>query len=294
MNKSASQLFSRSLSASPSPTLGPLLSPSDEQDELDFEQAPDSQNGSTGVGAGSASTLSSAEASFDRLLQGLEYRDRAKFAAYVRAEVDRDTPTLTRRHGLVTSSSSCGFVSSAYASLPVFWRAVVDRFLLLAGLLFLQSLSSLILAHFADFIQQHVVVTLYLTMLVGAGGNAGSQASVLVIRLLATSPRRVQPMAILRQEFQVAGAMGVMMAVVGFGRVYLFEAGDVPSALAITASLYVIVTASIVLGTALPLALHRLKLDPAHAGPAIQVIMDVIGVLATCAICSMVLSVKSA
>ena len=38
-----------------------------------------------------------------------------------------------------------------------------------------QSLSSYIIGHFQDFIKQHMIVTLYLTMLVGAGGNAGAQ-----------------------------------------------------------------------------------------------------------------------
>lgn len=49
----------------------------------------------------------------------------------------------------------------------------------------MQSVSGAILQAFEQFIQRHVVVTLYLTMLVGAGGNAGNQAAVLVIRGLA-------------------------------------------------------------------------------------------------------------
>jgi Mg/Co/Ni transporter MgtE len=126
-------------------------------------------------------------------------------------------------------------------------------------------------------------------MLVGAGGNAGNQSAVLVIRLLATSSKRIQSMQILLGEVKVAAVLGVLMLLVGFCRVYLFEGGNWLYACAITASLYVIVTVSIVVGAGLPLLLQRLKFDPAHAGPIIQVLMDVSGVLCTCAICSLFL-----
>ena len=56
----------------------------------------------------------------------------------------------------------------------------------LVGLLVFQSCSSFILASFEKLLQKHSVVVFFLTMLVGAGGNAGNQAAVLVIRGLAT------------------------------------------------------------------------------------------------------------
>ena len=46
--------------------------------------------------------------------------------------------------------------------------------------------SSFILASFEKLLQRHSVIVFFLTMLVGAGGNAGNQAAVLVIRGLAT------------------------------------------------------------------------------------------------------------
>ncbi len=56
----------------------------------------------------------------------------------------------------------------------------------------------------------------------------------------------------------------------GFGRVVLFG-GDILSAFAIGASLFLIVVVSCVAGAMLPLALNAIGMDPAHAGPAIQV-----------------------
>jgi hypothetical protein len=47
------------------------------------------------------------------------------------------------------------------------------RFLWLTGLLILQSFSSWILSTFQDVLQKHFIIALFLTMLIGAGGNAG-------------------------------------------------------------------------------------------------------------------------
>lgn len=52
----------------------------------------------------------------------------------------------------------------------------------LLGLLVLQSSSSVVLEKYEALIQEHLFVTLFLTMLVGAGGNAGNQSAIKVIR----------------------------------------------------------------------------------------------------------------
>ena len=59
-----------------------------------------------------------------------------------------------------------------------FIRIVQDRAGWLVGLLVLQSMSSFILARNEELLEEHMVIIRFLTMLVGAGGNAGNQASV--------------------------------------------------------------------------------------------------------------------
>ncbi|KAH0478049.1 MAG: hypothetical protein KVP17_003071 [Porospora cf. gigantea B] len=66
-------------------------------------------------------------------------------------------------------------------SLQKFW----PRLGWLVGLLLFQSVSSFILRRFEGMIQHHTAVVLFLTMLVGAGGNAGGQSVVLGVRGLA-------------------------------------------------------------------------------------------------------------
>ena len=65
--------------------------------------------------------------------------------------------------------------------------------------------------------------------------------------------------------------MAVLRAAVGgFFRVFVTH-GNLRDSVAIAASLLLIVLASVLLGTALPFALVRAGIDPAHAGSSIQV-----------------------
>ena len=59
-----------------------------------------------------------------------------------------------------------------------FCTRVQDRAGWLVGLLVLQSMSSFIISRNEALLQAHLVIVQFLTMLVGAGGNAGNQASV--------------------------------------------------------------------------------------------------------------------
>jgi Mg/Co/Ni transporter MgtE len=115
-------------------------------------------------------------------------------------------------------------------------------------------------------------------MLVGAGGNAGNQASVRVIRGLALETLNEQTQnAFLVRELKMAAALSVILSLVGFLRASLFHTPFLES-LAVTASLSAIVFTSVCLGAVLPLILKRCGVDPAHSSTTIQVVMDILGV----------------
>ncbi|CAF0738097.1 unnamed protein product [Rotaria sordida] len=161
---------------------------------------------------------------------------------------------------------------------------IFSRVCLLSLLLILQSGSSFILQSFSELISRHILITMYLTMLVGAGGNAGNQAAVLVIRRLATSNTFSIRSLIIREAFS-ALIIGTVVTLIGFIRVWLEEHGAILPSLTIGIALFCIVTSSILLGTILPIILQRvIHVDAAHAGPIIQVIMDILGVCITCAV----------
>ena len=98
-----------------------------------------------------------------------------------------------------------------------------------------QSVSSFILASYSELLQQHSVIVYFLTMLVGAGGNAGNQAAVLVIRGLATGDVRGWAQYIC-SEVKMAVAISIIMVAAGFARVTLFH-GSYQDAIAIASQL---------------------------------------------------------
>ena len=178
----------------------------------------------------------------------------------------------------------------------------------LLGLLVLQSSSSVVLERYADLVKDHIEITLLLTMLVGAGGNAGNQSAISVIRGLATGT--IQPtfscaLETMWRQTRVGVALASVLSAGGFIRVLasraaFADAGDVGTlaaagtdpalvaAIGIATSLFAIVTASTLTGSALPFALAAAGQDPANAGTTIKVCMDVAGVVITCVVCSFV------
>eukprot|EP00934_Nitzschia_sp_Nitz4_P007596 Nitzschia sp. Nitz4//scaffold51_size120721//50471//52142//NITZ4_003726-RA/size120721-snap-gene-0.37-mRNA-1//-1//CDS//3329553859//7586//frame0 len=162
-----------------------------------------------------------------------------------------------------------------------FWECVSDRASWLVGLMVFQSFSSFILARNEALLQQHAVIVRFLTMLVGAGGNAGNQACVRVIRGLAVGTiSDGNTPTYLRKEFAMGLALSIILGVSGCIRTAVFMT-PLLETIAITASLFMIVAISIVLGALLPLGMKRLGIDPAHSSTTIQVVMDITGVTIT-------------
>ena len=162
-----------------------------------------------------------------------------------------------------------------------FRQRLGDRAGWLIGLLIFQSLSSFILARNESLLQEHTVIVHFLTMLVGAGGNAGNQASVGVVRGIAIgSVHRANAKRVLAREFLMGAALSVILGMAGMLRAKVFS---VPwwETIAITTSLFLIVAISVILGASLPLGMQMLGIDPAHSSTTIQVIMDITGVVIT-------------
>ena len=204
---------------------------------------------------------------------------------------NKHVPPPGHEHGRVPTSPCSSTASFEMRNnFPPFSDQLKDRAGWLIGLLFLQSCSSFIIAYNEKFLQNHMVIVQFLTMLVGAGGNAGNQAAVGVIRALAigTLNRRTQK-PFLWREAKMALCLSALIGVTGFIRAILFRT-PMGETIAITASVCCIVAISVAIGCTLPLGMKKVGIDPAHSSTSIQVIMDIMGVLITVLISSFVLS----
>ena len=139
-------------------------------------------------------------------------------------------------------------------------------------------------------IESHVLISFFFTMLIGTGGNAGNQSATLVIRGLATGEiSRKNAFRVLLREFGMSLALAFILLGITFARVY-FAYHDLTATIAISISLFLIVCMSMILGTFIPFLLERLNFDPAHsAAPFLATLMDILGILVYCAVCSKIL-----
>ena len=194
---------------------------------------------------------------------------------------DHDLHPVNIDGSMVASTDQTEVIGNGVDGDIPFRDVVKDRAGWLVGLLVLQSCSSFILARNEALLESHLVIVQFLTMLVGAGGNAGNQASVRVIRGLAVgtlNERTLKPF--LWTEAKMGLALSVILGLAGFLRATVFMV-PIAETVAITTSLYMIVISSVCIGALLPLAMYRCGLDPAHSSTTIQVLMDILGVTMT-------------
>lgn len=170
-----------------------------------------------------------------------------------------------------------------------FWRILYERSYILIALLLAQSLSSIIIKHYEATLTGFLM--LFITMLTSTGGNSSSQTSALVIQGMASGEiNDFNVVRFLRRELRMAFMIAIILGFFSFIRVYLTH-HQLLGSIAVSASLSVIVLVSVVLGSGIPIALKRLKFDPAFAaGPFLATIMDIIGLLIYCYLCKLILT----
>lgn len=166
--------------------------------------------------------------------------------------------------GLLTSK-----ISKLYAS----------RITWLVLLVFANLVSGIGIAFFEDTIAAKVALVFFMPLLIGSGGNAGAQASTLMVRGLAVGDVRISDWTrLLGRELLVAGALGLTMAL-AVAPIGIFR-GGIDIALVVGLSMVIIVLFGSLLGMCLPFILHQLKWDPATAStPLVTTLADAGGVV---------------
>ena len=133
-------------------------------------------------------------------------------------------------------------------------------------------------------------------MLMGTGGNSGSQASVTVIQSLATGDVELKDVfKVIWKEIRVAILVALVLAVACFGKLMLIDNlifgydYTVKISFVVSLSLFATICIAKLVGAILPLLAKKIKLDPAVvANPFITTIVDVISLLIFC-VCSIAL-----
>ncbi|MDR1250674.1 MAG: magnesium transporter [Treponema sp.] len=156
-----------------------------------------------------------------------------------------------------------------------------NRILWLLVLMLSATITGSIISGFEDALAMLPVLVAFIPMLMDTGGNAGAQASALIIRGMALEEIRFKDLfRVVWRELRIGALCGLGLGVVNFVRIYLMNGRNLVLALTVTASLFITVLMAKGIGCALPLLAKKIRLDPAiMAAPLITTIVDAASLL---------------
>jgi magnesium transporter len=149
-----------------------------------------------------------------------------------------------------------------------------------------------VIGHYESVLLQVAAAAAFIPIVIGMGGNVGTQSATIVVRGLATG--KITPGQAWRVAFREV-RVGVVLGIV-FGALlatitpFLVDT-NAPLGLIVGISIITTMTLAASVGTTMPIVLRRIGVDPAIAtGPMVTTSMDVLGVLAYFLIASSLLA----
>jgi magnesium transporter len=167
-------------------------------------------------------------------------------------------------------------------------RMVKKRASWLVVLFLGEMFTATAMAYFEDELKRAAVLALFIPLITSSGGNAGSQASTLVIRAMALGEFKLRDWwRVMRRELGAGLALGVILGIIGFLRITIWSAfstiyGEHWALVATTigVTLVGIVLWGSLMGSMLPMLIKRLGFDPAaSSAPFIATLVDVTGLI---------------
>ncbi len=179
-------------------------------------------------------------------------------------------------------------IEESYMDTGVFTLAK-KRIVWLMVLMISATFTGMIISKYeSDLVNYNLVfLTSYIPMLMDTGGNAGSQASVSIIRCIVLGEVAFKDIfKIIWKEFRVSIIVGIGVAVLNFIRIIITNAiyptlaNPLLTAFIVSLTLIFSIIIAKFIGCTLPLIAHKMKLDPAlMASPMITTIVDALVLL---------------
>lgn len=140
------------------------------------------------------------------------------------------------------------------------------------------SLTGTVMRWFEDELSAVVALSFFIPLLVGTGGNAGSQTTSTIIRALAVGEIDLgDALHSIWHELRIGLLLGLTMAVIAYFRAITWGSGQ-GLALAVSLAIFTIVVWANGLGAFLPILAARLKIDPTVvSGPVMSTLVDATG-----------------
>lgn len=167
----------------------------------------------------------------------------------------------------------------------LFKKRVVWLFLLMVAYFF----SSTLISQYENLLNEIIALSFFLPMLIGSGGNTGSQSATLIVRALALKEIDTKDwFRIFFKEFFIGLLLGVSLSIFLFIRSSTWLGMVI--GLIVSISLILIIIFSNLIGALLPLFLNKMKLDPAVASsPFVTTLIDGTGIFIYFTVASLIL-----
>ena len=153
-----------------------------------------------------------------------------------------------------------------------------------------ESLTGSALRHFEDELHSVVALAFFVPLLIGTGGNAGTQTTSTLIRALAVGEIDLKDaLRALWHELRVGLLLGLAMSAIAYIRALTWGSSQ-ELAFTVSLAIFAIVVWANGLGSLLPLLATRLKIDPAVvSGPVMSTLVDATGLFIYFSIAGLVL-----
>ena len=143
--------------------------------------------------------------------------------------------------------------------------------------------AATIMGGFEDILENYALLFFYTPLIAAMAGNVGVQSSAIIVQGLANDEVKGSIVSRLIKEMALAALNGILLGLALFAFTALYYHGEPDSfktALAISISLFAVIIMAGIIGTFIPLFLHKRGIDPAIAtGPFITTSNDIFGIL---------------
>lgn len=156
------------------------------------------------------------------------------------------------------------------------WDIYKSRMPWLLFLMISATFTGGIISNYESALSSYVILTSFIPMIMGTGGNAGGQASVTIIRALSLDEVDFKDtLKVLLKESTVGIICGLTLAICNFFKLLFFDKVTFIVALIVCLSLFLTVLLAKIIGAILPILADKVHLDPAvMANPIITTIVD--------------------
>ena len=173
------------------------------------------------------------------------------------------------------------------------WQHVRSRFPWLLFLMISLMITGLIITRFELLLSKVICLASYLPLIMGTGGNSGSQSATLIIRGMAMGEVELRDVIkVIWKELRIGFTIGIGLSVLNFAKIIFLDHQSIPVAATVCFAILAVVMLAKAIGSMLPMLAKRLGIDPAlMASPMIASMTDMISVITYFALASLILGI---